>query len=53
MQRRNMSNRISSRSSGRKLRGFTLAELIVVLAVLAILAVAGAFTAIAYINKAK
>ena len=53
MQRRNMSNRISSRSSGKKLRGFTLAELIVVLAVLAILAVAGAFTAIAYINKAK
>ena len=53
MQRRNAANLISLRSSGKRLRGFTLAELIVVLAVLAIVAVAGVFTAIAYINKAK
>ncbi len=53
MQRRNTAKLISFRSSGKKLRGFTLAELIVVLAVLALIAVAGVFTAVAYIRKAK
>lgn len=53
MQRRRLSEQINSRSCGKKFRGFTLAELIVVLAVLAILAVAGVFTAVSYVRKAK
>ena len=53
MRRRKTAGLINKLSSGRKLRGFTLAELIVVLAILAILAVAGVFTAVTYINKSK
>ena len=39
--------------SGRKHHGFTLAELIVVLAILAILAAVGVFAVVGYINKSK
>ena len=53
MARCNMTNRSYSKSSGKKHHGFTLAELIVVLAILAILAAAGVVTAVGYIRRAK
>ena len=39
--------------SGKRHHGFTLAELIVVLAIIAILAAAGTFAAVGYINRSK
>ena len=53
MQKRNITTKITLMRSGRKLRGFTLVELVVVLVILAILATAGTFAAVGYIRKAK
>lgn len=53
MLRRNLNNRFNHRSDAVKHRGFTLVELIVVLAIVAILAVAGVATAVGYINKSR
>lgn len=48
-----MTNRSSFGRRGRKSRGFTLVELIVILIIVAILAAAGVATALGYIKKTK
>ena len=53
MARINLTKKISSSRSGKKHHGFTLVELIVVLAILAILAAVGVFASIGYINRSR
>ena len=53
MQNQNITVMVNVRRNGRKHRGFTLAELIVVLAIIAILAAAGVVTAVGFINRSR
>ena len=53
MRRRKATLMSCVRSSGRKGRGFTLAELIVVLAIIAILAAIGVASVVGYVKKSK